>query len=575
MTKGNSPSVIAFLLLTGCFLLLFSRPVRPADFYEKLSRYGSRELFDLGHKFGIEQQKTDSAFLCFSMIAGRYDKGMDEDGKRLCIDALTRMFGIYFARYYDYGKAYGCLYRAEAIQAELGSEIPALSLCYGNIYSAIAGPECDTAIVGKAVGNYRKAFWTAARQHDLQILHLAFDNLTLSAYSMSDLGSIEKEAARYVEEADSDVFFKYYLEQWRGLKALTAGRNAEALQCFSRQLDMAKDNIMFRRANTNAIENLYRTYCEMGDDRRAVAMLDTLETLSLRFDIKDALMNVCRLKADHYEKAGDTYRMMLYANRYFGIKDSLISYQRLMSIEEANFLGKLKEAEDRLNEVNARRRRTELAIAVASAIALIVAVFSLLLYVRNCQLRAKNMVLYRRQVESMAETERLCDSLRELQELKARPEMLPADGRKYKDSNLSDGEKDDIMQRIRMLLAGCDEIFSSDFSVVRLAELTGIRSRQLSQVINEKTGANFYVLINEFRIKEACRRMDDVEHYGRLTLEGISKSVGFKSRSSFTVFFKRFTGLSPSEYMHISKEKRSACLPQPASDDAEDARAES
>jgi AraC-like DNA-binding protein len=35
----------------------------------------------------------------------------------------------------------------------------------------------------------------------------------------------------------------------------------------------------------------------------------------------------------------------------------------------------------------------------------------------------------------------------------------------------------------------------------------------------------------------------------------ISQSVGFKSRSAFVTAFKRFTGLTPSEYLRVAKEK--------------------
>ena len=81
--------------------------------------------------------------------------------------------------------------------------------------------------------------------------------------------------------------------------------------------------------------------------------------------------------------------------------------------------------------------------------------------------------------------------------------------------------------------------------------------KKVSQVINEKAGCNFNNLINEYRIKEACRRMNDTEQYGKYTIEAISTSVGFKSRSTFLLQFKRVTGLTPSEYQRAQKSGKS------------------
>lgn len=66
----------------------------------------------------------------------------------------------------------------------------------------------------------------------------------------------------------------------------------------------------------------------------------------------------------------------------------------------------------------------------------------------------------------------------------------------------------------------------------------------------------FNTLVNEYRIREACRRIADHENYGHLNLEGLSASVGFKSRTTFFNAFKSVTGLTPSEYLKRAKSER-------------------
>ena len=108
----------------------------------------------------------------------------------------------------------------------------------------------------------------------------------------------------------------------------------------------------------------------------------------------------------------------------------------------------------------------------------------------------------------------------------------------------------------------CDEVFTTDFTLPRLAELAGDTRNNVSEAINQRYQTNFNGLLNEYRIKEACRRINDTEHYGHLTIEAIGQSVGFKSNSNFVSNFKKITGLTPSAYRKQSN-------PQSPTDDTD------
>ena len=73
-------------------------------------------------------------------------------------------------------------------------------------------------------------------------------------------------------------------------------------------------------------------------------------------------------------------------------------------------------------------------------------------------------------------------------------------------------------------------------------------------MIHDFYNCNFNVFLNEYRIKEACRRLAEDSVFKRLTVQGMANSVGFKSRSAFIAAFKRFAGLTPSEYIKISAQ---------------------
>lgn len=120
---------------------------------------------------------------------------------------------------------------------------------------------------------------------------------------------------------------------------------------------------------------------------------------------------------------------------------------------------------------------------------------------------------------------------------------------KYENSSLDDDFKQGLKEKITQVLSETDKILSQDFCLAELAELCDSKSKYVSQVINELYGQNFTSLINSLRIDEACKRMSDKENFGSYTLEAIGQSVGFKSRVTFYNAFKKYKGMTPSEYL--------------------------
>ena len=66
---------------------------------------------------------------------------------------------------------------------------------------------------------------------------------------------------------------------------------------------------------------------------------------------------------------------------------------------------------------------------------------------------------------------------------------------------------------------------------------------------------NFHQFLNEYRIREVTRLMHD-RNSDNLTVESLSESVGFKSRTTFASLFKKTTGLTPTEYWKMAKQDK-------------------
>ena len=112
----------------------------------------------------------------------------------------------------------------------------------------------------------------------------------------------------------------------------------------------------------------------------------------------------------------------------------------------------------------------------------------------------------------------------------------------------------ETIRRIKNVTEESPEIYSPDFSLDRLAEITGCKSAYLSYVINTELKKNFNTLIAEARIRKACELLLDEDTAHTLTLDAIAERVGYKSRSHFSAVFKKITGISPSRYAAIARE---------------------
>ena len=86
-----------------------------------------------------------------------------------------------------------------------------------------------------------------------------------------------------------------------------------------------------------------------------------------------------------------------------------------------------------------------------------------------------------------------------------------------------------------------------NLTLTALAGQLGVSRNLLSATINNKFGTNFYSLVNQYRVDEAKRLIADPANKD-FTILSLAFQAGFRSKSSFQGIFKKFTGMTPSEY---------------------------
>ena len=120
---------------------------------------------------------------------------------------------------------------------------------------------------------------------------------------------------------------------------------------------------------------------------------------------------------------------------------------------------------------------------------------------------------------------------------------------KYAKSTLTQANSELIKTKLETCMAEEKPFLNPQIRIKELAELTGFSTHQLSQVLNESFGQNFYEFINTQRINTAKLLLTD-KNYENFTFTAIGFEAGFNSKTAFYTAFKKETGTTPANFKH-------------------------
>lgn len=130
------------------------------------------------------------------------------------------------------------------------------------------------------------------------------------------------------------------------------------------------------------------------------------------------------------------------------------------------------------------------------------------------------------------------------------------DTKKYLRSGLKQKDVDRYIQQLKDHMVNSKPYLDRELTIYDLSEQLQIPRHFLSEVINEHMGKNFYNLVNDYRVEEVKKRLEDPD-FKQLTILAIAFDSGFNAKSSFNTIFKEKTGMTPSEYLKTIKTRNS------------------
>lgn len=509
------------------------------DIYDRYRNTPLDELCDIGERHLAENHR-DSALAFFTLVRSQ----LINDKNDVVSDAFARSencIGIISFMNADYTKAYACFRRVlESGKTPVSSAL----INMAGIYHYFGDDKKSAEMLREIIHN-------PIHSNDARMASTALTNLMSLGFTASHPDMIReyrKDIQTYLGKfGNSNDKSTYYTRPYaRAMLSASEKRWPEAIDLLRESL-LFTDSMLLPPRNVVATElAIGNCFLQINSTDSAISHFNTAKQVAADNGYSELLNETFDYFSAAYKRKGNKYMSGVYRFWYLQMKDSLfntVEFSRLRDLQTSYDIDKFEKEVSRLNMEE--RFHSRVIVIVSVAMALITAML-LVLFRQYRLLKRKNRDIYNKYVLMINEKDKLLGSYDDNQS---------EESRKYARSSLNDNVRLELKNRIAKVMADEEMVCNEGFSLDSLASACESNSTYVSQVLNEDFGKSFTRMLNEARIEIVSRRLMDTESNGKLTIEAISASAGFKSRSNFSRTFKAITGLTPTEFLKESKSR--------------------
>ena len=505
--------------------------------YNHWVKISTEELMRRGQDYLQNKGWADSAMVCYSIVASRaQSNGLDSKEMYHIARALNNIGYIYAAYYYDYQKAYENVKRSMELSRQYGFNNN-LAYVYMNMASILDSRNrlvSDETLSTEVLDNTRLAFDVAVKSGEWNVAVTSIYNMLGMIHDKGEAELIAPDLAHFkgLQLSDSVEMWQCTRMFCQATEAFQDGQYQQALNYYDKMLSEAQ-NVTTNRQQCiiKAMQQKAAVLAVMHRYEEAISCLQQVKQIAINHGMQSELIDNYKAMAQVYVGMGNRQMAEQLDYKYLKARDEFIHKSHAEMLEKSRFLDEMSQL--------------LLMVCLITAIILI----ALLLLVRS-NIKQRNYIrhLYEKNVQLL--DVKVAADQPASHAVDKQEESAP----KYQ-SQLDQESKDRLFERINHVMDDITIICKPDFSLQQLATLVGSNYKYVSQVVNERYGKSFKQVLNEQRVREACRILNEPNQSAHLTIEAIAANLGFNSRSNFTVTFKRITGISPSDFMKMAKEK--------------------
>lgn len=523
-------------------LLCFS--LNTTEFRRSLNGVPNKKLMERGREY-YRQRHMDSALMVFSYIGDTFDQKMDIPEKRLALLAKNNVGIIYSFQYMDFPRGFETLKTAYDQADEPGLEDTQAVICHNIVSLLVLHSMClKSDNVKERIDEYRsiglkKAF--AGKNYPCLaslVINAVYDDLS---FPVSSLSVIESK-----EIPDTIEGIKYARALLCAARAYQNGQLDSTISMLSSATALLPE---FYSASQYAEAHL-RTLAGVYKKKKDYVMAEQYALKSLHE--ADSLQDYnSQIQALTFLSALPGKSQDKYSARLIQVKDSALTQGRLQMVSEIEFLNSLAKERAENQRLAEQRQRLFWGLGVGGFLLMVFGLLITLLVRNSRKLKERNASLYAKIQEQLASPQ--LPSEKDVKPVDEGTAEADADQLKYAGSSLSEEKMDDLHGQLFELLRDENWVIDPEVSLAKTAGHLNVNTAYISRVVNQRFGKSFSALVNEHRVRIATRRMQPDSPYANQTIESIAQSVGYSSRSSFITAFKKINGMTPSEYLKLSR----------------------
>ncbi len=547
-------------------LLLLPLMVRANSDISYLASMPHDTLYHRGQMY--QATYPDSAIIYYSILYNRYSESMSVAHKQSCAEAMLNT-GILYYRKNNYSEAMNIWLKGLRIsQSNNFKHILSQIYTYiGNIYSVHNDYE-------QSVAFYKKSLEVTQQCSDIEQQNHVLNNLIFSLCYCEKVD----EAHIYYEKlrqnaSDTCSRYQYDLLMSKAVLLSVEMQPHAAIEYYRKAVQVALSDSLGTQCVGAAYNGMAKIYAHENKLDSALKIFHLNEELARRTGTIDLLAVSLGNLAGMYERTNDVENYNFYKKLHVELNDSIFNQRKFNSLKNAQFLYELNCSDEIITQLTEQKyeheqkiyRQRLLIVSILLGM-LLGGILLVYIWIQKRHLTTAYNELYNRNQEAIRREENYKNHMllmREMYESGSNESDIHSpevEDDEIKNANIgiaiSNELRVQILHGIIKVMEKEEEICNNEFNITRLATLIGSNTRYVSQVINDEYGMNFRSLLNECRVKVAMKRISDIENYGLYTIKAISESVGYKSQANFIRVFTQYTGIKPSMYQKISRERK-------------------
>lgn len=123
-------------------------------------------------------------------------------------------------------------------------------------------------------------------------------------------------------------------------------------------------------------------------------------------------------------------------------------------------------------------------------------------------------------------------------------------------SKLSKTESEKLANSLKSFMENEKPYLEAELSLADLAANLDISKSELTYLLNNYMGVNFFSFVNQYRLRTVLEKLEDPK-FDHLTILSIAFDCGFNSKSTFNGLFKQHTAVTPTVYRQNQSLQRS------------------